>query len=49
MEKKEFNKNNYIQDLNKEWFGKSSIKNKKIYIYKEQGLEIIFNFLDIYY
>ena len=31
-------KNNYIQDLNKEWLGKSSIKNKKIYIYKEQGL-----------
>ena len=31
-------KNNYIQDLKKEWLGKSSIKNKKIYIYKEQGL-----------
>lgn len=31
-------KNKYIQNLDKEWVGQTSIKNKKIYIYKEQGL-----------
>lgn len=30
--------NNYIKSHNKEWDGQASLKNKKIYIYKEQGL-----------
>ena len=36
--KRKATKNKYIQNLNKEWDGRASLKNKKIYIYKEQGL-----------